>query len=67
MEIFMSIAEAQLRGATSDAPGFAIFPDEVAGWNAMVGLLSSDSYQKLTIEGALNRYALRLKTMWKII
>lgn len=44
-------------GATKDAPGFAIFPDADTGWRAMVDLLSNDSYQKLTIEGAINRYA----------
>jgi len=43
--------------ATNNAPGFAIFPDVNTGWNAMVGLLSSDTYQKLTIEEAIIRYA----------
>jgi hypothetical protein len=44
-------------GATTEAPGFAIFPDIDTGWNAMVGLLSSQTYQNLTIEEAINRYA----------
>ncbi len=48
---------ARNNGAIGSDGRFAIFPDEAAGWNAMVNLLSNDSYQKLTIEGAINRYA----------
>jgi SPP1 gp7 family putative phage head morphogenesis protein len=48
---------ARNNGAIGSDGRFAIFPDSNTGWNAMVGLLSNDAYQKLTIEGAINRYA----------
>lgn len=48
---------ARNNGAIGSDGRFAIFPDEATGWNAMVGLLSTDSYQKLDIKGAINRYA----------
>ncbi|MDR0803745.1 MAG: hypothetical protein LBO08_01490 [Rickettsiales bacterium] len=48
---------ARNNGAIGSDGRFAIFPDRNTGWNAMVGLLSTDAYQNLTIEGAINRYA----------
>lgn len=44
-------------GAIGTDGRFAIFPDAATGFNAMAGLLATSSYQKLTIEGAINRYA----------
>ena len=48
---------ARNNGAIGSDGRFAMFPDITTGFNAMVGLLSTSSYQKLTIEGAINRYA----------
>ena len=44
-------------GAIGSDGRFAMFPDAATGFNAMAGLLSTNAYQKLTIEGAINRYA----------
>ncbi len=48
---------ARNNGAIGTDGRFAIFPDPATGFNAMAGLLATSSYQKLTIEGAINRYA----------
>lgn len=48
---------ARNNGAIGTDGRFAIFPDTVTGFNAMASLLATNSYQKLTIEGAINRYA----------
>ena len=48
---------ARNNGAIGSDGRFAIFPDTATGFNAMAGLLATSSYQKLTIEGAINRYA----------
>lgn len=48
---------ARNNGAIGTDGRFAIFPDAEIGFNAMANLLSTSSYQKLTIEGAINRYA----------
>lgn len=48
---------AQRNGAIGEAGGFAVFPDEATGMAAISALLRSDSYNKLTIEGAISRYA----------
>ncbi|MBR3511295.1 MAG: hypothetical protein IKN73_04520 [Alphaproteobacteria bacterium] len=45
------------KGAIGTDGRFAIFPDAATGFNAMAGLLSTNAYQNLTIEGAINRYA----------
>ena len=44
-------------GAIGQAGGFAVFPDEETGMRAIGKLLRSDSYNNLTIAGAISRYA----------
>ena len=44
-------------GAIGSDGRFAIFPDATTEFNAMTNLLSTNTYQNLTIEGAINRYA----------
>ncbi len=44
-------------GAIGKAGGFAVFPDEATGMYAIETLLRTDSYNKLTIAGAVSRYA----------
>lgn len=44
-------------GAIGRAGGFAVFPDEATGMYAIEALLRTDSYNKLTIAGAISRYA----------
>lgn len=44
-------------GAIGQAGGFAVFPDEETGMNAISALLRSNSYNNLTIAGAISRYA----------
>ena len=44
-------------GAIGTDGRFAIFPDTNTGLNAIVALFSTPSYQNLTIENAINRYA----------
>ena len=48
---------ARNHGAIGTDGRFAIFPDTATGFKAMASLLATNSYQKLTIEGAINRYA----------
>ena len=48
---------ARNNGAIGTDGRFAIFPDTATGFKAMASLLATNSYQKLTIEGAINRYA----------
>lgn len=44
-------------GAIGEAGGFAVFPDVETGRRAIAALLRSDSYNNLTIAGAISRYA----------
>ena len=44
-------------GAIGEAGGFAVFPDEETGMRAIRELLRSESYNKLTVAGAISRYA----------
>lgn len=44
-------------GAIGKAGNFAVFPDEATGMYAIEALLRTDSYNKLTIAGAISRYA----------
>ena len=44
-------------GAIGQAGGFAVFPDEATGMYAIEALLRTDTYNKLTIQGAISRYA----------
>ena len=44
-------------GAIGEAGGFAVFPDEETGMRAITTLLRSDSYNRLTVAGAISRYA----------
>lgn len=44
-------------GAIGQAGGFAVFPDEETGMRAIGELLRSDSYNRLTVAGAISRYA----------
>lgn len=48
---------ANAHGAIGTDGRFAIFPDAGTGRQALVSLLRSDSYQALTIEQAMERYA----------
>lgn len=48
---------AERFGAVSGDPRFAIFPSVEAGFAALNALLREPSYQNLTIEQAVNRYA----------
>lgn len=50
-----SIADAH--GAIGSAGGFAVFPDEQSGMDAIAGLLLSDKYRNKTIGAALYSYA----------
>ena len=44
-------------GAIGQAGGFAVFPDEATGMYAIEALLRTDSYNQLTVQGAISRYA----------
>ena len=44
-------------GAIGQAGGFAVFPNEDIGMYAIKALLRTDSYNKLTVAGAISRYA----------
>ena len=44
-------------GAIGSAHGFAVFPDEQTGRNAIKKILASNSYKDLTIANAVSRYA----------
>lgn len=44
-------------GAIGEAGGFAVFPDEETGMRAISALLRTDSYNNLTVAGAISRYA----------
>lgn len=44
-------------GAIGRAGGFAVFPDEETGMRAINALLRTDTYNNLTIAGAISRYA----------
>ena len=44
-------------GAIGKAGGFSVFPDEATGQQAIEKLLKTDSYNKLTVAGAISRYA----------
>ena len=44
-------------GAIGEAGGFAVFPDEETGNRAISALLRTDSYNRLTVAGAISRYA----------
>jgi uncharacterized protein (TIGR02594 family) len=48
---------AELSGAIGDDGAFAIFPDESVGFNAIVALLRSATYSRLTLREAIFRYA----------
>lgn len=45
------------QGAIGHAGGFAVFPDEETGMQAICALLQSDSYKNLTISQAIFKYA----------
>lgn len=44
-------------GAIKESCGFAFFPDYKTGFNALVALLKTKTYQKLTLADAMHRYA----------
>jgi hypothetical protein len=44
-------------GACGSAGGFAVFPTEEQGMNALIALLKSDKYANLTIASAVHKYA----------
>lgn len=48
---------ASKNGAIGVAGGFAVFPDESYGMNAIRQLLTSDSYYNLTVANAISKYA----------
>ena len=48
---------AKLHGATGSAgKGYALFPDDQTGWNALTALLQTPMYKGKTVEQALNEY-----------
>jgi hypothetical protein len=44
-------------GSLGDTGGFAVFPSETAGWEALMSLLKSATYQALTVREAIETYA----------
>jgi hypothetical protein len=48
---------ADRHGAIGEAGGFAAFPDEATGRKALHALLSTRTYQRLTVGQAIGRYA----------
>ena len=44
-------------GAIGAAGGFAIFPDYKTGFDCLITLLKTQSYQKLSLEQVINKYA----------
>ena len=48
---------ARRMGAIGTAGGFAVFSDEESGMRAIRELLKTNSYNKLTVAGAISRYA----------
>jgi hypothetical protein len=48
---------ANRHGAIGEAGGFAVFPDEMTGRRAVDALLRTETYQELTVGGAIARYA----------
>lgn len=48
---------ARENGAIGTAGGFAVFPDEETGMRALKKLLRSNTYSKLSISAAINKYA----------
>ena len=48
---------AAAHGAIGNDGRFAVFPSEEAGRGAIVSLLGSPAYQRLTLQQAINRYA----------
>lgn len=48
---------ARRMGAIGTAGGFAVFAEENDGMRAITELLKSDSYNRLTVAGAISRYA----------
>ena len=44
-------------GAIGTANGFAVFPDEQTGMNAIKTLLTSENYRDLTVANAITKYA----------
>lgn len=48
---------ARSQGAIGNAGGFAVFPDEKTGMNAICALLRSELYKDKTIAAAINIYA----------
>ena len=48
---------ARRMGAIGSAGGFAVFPSETVGMNALINLLKSDSYKELTVYNAIHKYA----------
>lgn len=44
-------------GAIGSAGGFAVFPDETTGANALTALLQTATYQGLTVSGVIARYS----------
>jgi len=49
--------QAEGNGAIGSDGRFAIFPDEATGMDALIALLRTGTYQALTVEGAMVRYA----------
>ncbi len=48
---------AQANGSIGEAGGFAVFPNEATGRSALVALLKTDTYQRLSVNAAILRYA----------
>ncbi len=48
---------ANRHGSLGEAGGFAVFPDEATGQQAIIDLLETNTYQSLSIDDAITRYA----------
>jgi hypothetical protein len=48
---------ARSQGAVGSDGRYAVFPTKQTGWNAKINLLKTQTYQRLTLKDAFNRYA----------
>ena len=48
---------ARSQGAVGSDGRYAVFPSKQTGWNAKINLLKTQTYQRLSLEDAFNRYA----------
>lgn len=48
---------ARSQGAVGSDGRYAVFPTKQTGWNAKINLLKTQTYQRLSLKDAFNRYA----------